>query len=410
MQNTSTTQVNGQGPSRAERGRRRDLKLDPRALGLNPFPWYQEMRAAHPVYYDKENEFWHIFRYEDTQRILNDPATFSSEVPQRIATEEERKQMGEPSILTLDPPRHRQLRSLISQAFTPRTVARLTPRITEIINTHLDKVASAGRMDVIADLAYPLPVIVIAELLGVPTADQAQFKHWSDNIVSTDQELATQSFRELREYLKQVTNQRRQEPREDMISELLAAQVEGKHLTEGELLSFYTLLLVAGNETTTNLIGNAFLCFDEHPEVIEQLRAQPELLPGAIEEVLRYRSPVQRLIRIAGADVTIGGQTIKEGELVSPWVGSANRDEAQFPQPDVFDIRRTPNRHLAFGHGIHFCIGAPLSRLEAKIALGTMFERFRDIRLDSQVPLQRIPAASAFFGVQELPLLFTAVK
>lgn len=388
------------------RAPRKIIQVNKEAMSLNPFPWYRSMLAAHPVYYDQENDFWQVFGYEDTQRILTDPATFSSEVAQRTMTEEERKNASEPSILGLDPPRHRQLRSLISQAFTPRTVAQLTPRIAEIVNERLDLVVSARRMDVIADLAYPLPVIVIAELLGVPAQDRDRFKHWSDTIVSTQREEAIQAVKEMNGYFKVVTNERRKHPKDDLISALLAAQVDGEHLTEGELLSFYVLLLVAGNETTTNLIGNAFLCFDEHPEAMDQLRADPTLIPSAIEEVLRYRSPVQRLIRITTQDTTLGGHKIKAGQLVAPWIGSANRDEAQFPRAEVFDIRRTPNRHVAFGHGIHFCIGAPLSRLEGKIALETIFRRFKQIERDKTIALERIPAASAFFGVRQLPIEF----
>ncbi len=388
--------------------RRRPIVLPEQAMSLDPFSWYREMRESHPIYFDKENELWNVFRYEDTQRILTDPTTFSSEVVQRTMTDEERKMVtGEPSILSLDPPRHRQLRSLVTQAFTPRTVAHQESRITSIIDEYLTKVAPTGHMDIIADLAYPLPVTVIAELLGVPTADQEKFKHWSDAIVSARREEAMQAGKEMAQYFKRITEQRRAEPQEDLISELLAAQVDGQYLTEGELQSFYILLLVAGNETTTNLLGNALWCFDEHPEAMDELRANPDLIPSAIEEVLRYRSPVQRLIRITTTETTLGGQTIKAGQLVSPWLGSANRDPEQFPDPETFDIHRTPNRHVAFGHGIHFCVGAPLSRLEAKIALGMLLERFGNIRRERAKALKRIPAASAFYGVQELPVTFT---
>ena len=388
--------------------RRRPFVLPEQAMSLDPFSWYREMRESQPVYYDSENELWNMFRYDDTQRILMDPAMFSSEVTQRMMTDEERKQVtGEPSILNLDPPRHRQLRSLVTQAFTPRTVARLEGRVTAIVDEYLNKVASTGRMDIIADLAYPLPVTVIAELLGVPTSDQAQFKHWSDIIVSTRRDEAMQAFKEMGQYFGRITKERRADPKEDLISELIAAQVDGQHLTDGELISFYVLLLVAGNETTTNLLGNALLCFDEHPETMEELRANPALLPSAIEEVLRYRSPVQRLIRITSNDVVIRGHEIKAGQLVSPWLGAANRDPEQFPDAETFKIDRTPNRHVAFGHGIHFCVGAPLSRLEAKIALDMLLKRFKDIKRDRDVSLQRIPAASAFFGVQALPMTFT---
>lgn len=391
-----------------ERRPGRAISLNPQTMSLNPFPWYQSMRTTNPTFYDSENDLWHIFRYADTQQILNDPATFSSEVTQNTdtLTEEAKKRIGEPSILNLDPPRHRQLRSFVTQAFTPRTVANLAPRVREIIHEQLDRVAANGHMDLIEDLAYPLPVIVISELLGVPSEDRDMFKHWSDALVGADQNQAMQSIKEMNEYLLAITNERRKKPANDLISALLTAQVDGQHLTEGELLSFYILLLVAGNETTTNLIGNAFTCFDDFPQELERLYADRTLIPNTIEEVLRFRSPVQHLIRITKRDIEIGGQQIAAGQLVSPWLGSANRDETQFLDPDIFDIRRSPNRHVGFGHGIHFCVGSPLSRLEGKIALEIMLERFKTIKRDHNVPLERIPAASAFFGVKKLELTF----
>jgi cytochrome P450 len=401
------TQLTGESATR-----RRALQGNSQAMSLDPFPWYEQMRRTQPVFYDQENKLWHVFLYDDVRTILNDPATFSSEVRQRTMSEEERKQVGNPSILGMDPPRHRQLRTLVTQAFTPRTVANLAPRINELVNEYLDKVSAHGRMDVIEDLAYPLPVTVIAELLGVPTADQALFKHWSDTIVSLDQssEERIRVIKEMNTYLKAITDQRRQQSQDDLISALIAAQVDGEHLSEEDLLDFYRLLLVAGNETTTNLIGNAMVCFDEHPESIEQMRADPSLIPSALEEVLRFRSPIQRLIRVATKDTELHGQAIKAGDLVSPWLGSANRDESQFPHPNSFDIRRSPNRHLAFGHGIHFCVGAPLSRIESKIAYEVIVQRFSDIKRDRSIELQRIPAASAFFGVQRLPVTFSVAR
>jgi cytochrome P450 len=386
---------------------RRGIQLNEQAMSLDPFPWYKHMRATQPVFYDQENKLWHIFLYKDTHTILNDPATYSSEVRQRTMNEEERKQVGSPSILGMDPPRHRQLRTLVTQAFTPRTVANLTPRITELVNSYLDRAIERGHMDIMDDLAYPLPVTVIAELLGVPTSDQALFKEWSDAVVMFDQERSIKAIREMNAYLKRITDQRRKQPQDDLISALIAAQVDGEHLNEEQLLDFYRLLLVAGNETTTNLIGNAMICFDEYPETLRQMHADPSLIPSALEEVLRFRSPIQRLIRVATRDTELGGQKIKEGELVSPWLGSANRDETQFTDPDTFDIRRSPNRHVAFGYGIHFCVGAPLSRLESKIAYEVILQRFSEIRRDRSVDLQRIPAASAFFGVQKLPVTFS---
>jgi cytochrome P450 len=407
--NTPIKQTEESKPPRSARGQR-DLLLPEQAKGLNPFPWYHEMLETQPMFYDKENNLWQVFRYEDAQRILTDPATFSSEVPQRMLTEEEKRaQGGAFTILHLDPPRHRQLRTLVTQAFTPRMVARLEPRVRQIINGYLDKVSSAGRMDGVADLAYPLPVTVIAEMLGVPTEDQERFKHWSDMAVSPNREENNAGLKELGDYFKLVIEQRRKEPREDLLSELVAAQAEGEALSEDELLSFCVLLLVAGNETTTNLIGNAWICFDEHPEAVEALRADPTLIPGAIEEALRYRSPVQRLMRVATKETMLGGHRIQEGQFVTIWTGAANRDPAHFPDPGTFDIRRSPNRHLAFGHGIHFCVGAPLSRLEAKVAIEIMLERFQDIKIDRAQSLERIPAASAFFGVRALPMTFRSV-
>ncbi|MBA2682137.1 MAG: cytochrome P450, partial [Ktedonobacteraceae bacterium] len=339
---------------------------------LNPFDYYRKMRESTPVSYDEKNKIWTLFRYEDVLRVTSDYSTFSSEqvVNSEQGLETLRREgisdedMPTQSILSLDPPRHRQLRSLVSQAFTPRSIALLTPRITQIAHEYLDKVASTGKMDIIQDLSYPLPVIVIAELLGVPAEDRAQFNRWSDGLINPAPDAVNSVVVEMNRYFRPIIAERRSDPREDLISGLVAAEVDGEKLTERELLSFCVILLVAGNVTTTNLIGNAILCFDEYPEAMDQIREDLSLLPVAIEEVLRYRSPVQMLVRAAASDTVIGGKEIKRGQFVVPYLGSANRDEAQFPEPDTFDIRRAPNRHVAFGHGIHFCIGAPLARLE----------------------------------------------
>jgi cytochrome P450 len=401
------TQEQTEEQKRMREGRRRILET-----GLDPFPEYQRMRASNPVFYNEETKFWELFRYDDVLHVITDYATFSSErlVPSDEKMAERLRKEGwseedlpTKSILNTDPPRHRQLRSLVTQAFTPRAVALLTPRIKEIVHELLDKVAATGRMDVIQNLSYPLPVIVIAEMLGVPTDDRAQFKRWSDSIVDASGDVGMQAIKEMNGYFREVIAQRRAQPQDDLISGLVAAGIDGEKLTERELLSFCVILLVAGNVTTTNLIGNAILCFDEHPQVMDQLREDPSLLPEAIEEVLRYRSPVQRLVRMATADTIIGGKEIKEGQVVVPCLGSANRDEAQFPDPDVFDIRRTPNRHVAFGHSIHFCIGAPLARLETKIALTVLLERFNNIQRVRDIPLEGV---AGFYGVKSLPITF----
>jgi len=369
---------------------------------LNPFPRYRIMREEQPVYFNPQYRFWQVFRYEDVQRVLSDYASFSS----GFGGDQERDPLSA-SLISMDPPRHRQLRNLVTQAFTPRSVAQLSNRITTIVNTLLDEVAARGRMDIIDDLAYPLPVIVIAEMLGIPHEDRERFKVWSDAVVGASNPEGGNPQAEMSTYFLNMISQRSREPKDDLITALLNAQIDGQHLNQRELLGFCILLLVAGNETTTNLIGNALLCFDEHPEVMEQLRSEPALIPGAIEEVLRYRSPVQYMYRRAVSDVTIRDQEIRTGQMVLAWIGSANRDEAQFPDPDSFDIRRTPNRHIAFGHGIHFCLGAPLARLEAKIALTLLLKRFHEIQRVRDVSLEAT-GSDLVFGVKHLPITFRA--
>jgi cytochrome P450 len=375
---------------------------------LNPFPWYREMRESALVHFDQRFSSWNVFGYGDVQRVLSEHTTFSSEYGGQAG----RDPLAS-SLINTDPPRHRQLRTLVTQAFTPRAVAQLGPRISQITHELLDRVAGAGEMDLVGDLAYPLPVIVIAEMLGIPTEDRDRFKRWSDAIVSgSDEGLAqtvgegTNPHVEMATYFMQMIERRRQEPQDDLISALLAAQIDGEHLSQMELLGFCILLLIAGNETTTNLIGNAILCLDEHPDALERLRDEPELWPSAIEEVLRYLSPVQSMYRVAKTDATLGDQEIRAGQFVIAWIGSANRDEVQFPAADTFDITRTPNRHLAFGHGIHFCLGAPLARLEASIALPAIVERLPNLKRRHEVPLRPM-GGTIVFGTRNLPVTFT---
>ncbi len=369
---------------------------------LNPFPFYKMMRESDPVHHIAEYRAWQVFRYDDVQRVLSDYAAFSSNFSQGQAQDP-----LSTSLVSMDPPRHRQLRNIVTQAFTPKGVARLADRITAIVTDLLDPIVARGRMDVIGDLSYPLPVIVIAEVLGIPQQDRESFKLWSDAIVGATGSEGGDPQHEMGAYFMDMIARRRREPQDDLISALLDAQIDGQHLNQRELLGFCILLLVAGNETTTNLIGNALLCFDEQPEVMEQLRAEPELIPNAIEEVLRYRSPVQMMYRRAISDVTLDGRAIRAGQMVIAQIGSANRDEAQFPDADKFDIRRTPNRHIAFGHGIHFCIGAPLARLEARIVLTHLLTRLRDIRRVREAPLEAI-GSDIVYGVKHLPITFTA--
>ncbi|MDQ0851590.1 cytochrome P450 [Arthrobacter sp. B3I9] len=377
---------------------------------LNPFPHYERMRESAPVFHDEQSGSWHVFGYEDVQRVLTEHAAFSSKmVPDDPS---ETGQLFAASLISTDPPRHRQLRSLVTQAFTPKAVDALAPRISALADEMLDVIVSTGRADLIEALAYPLPVIVIAELMGIPAEDRNRFKQWSDVIVSQTRTGAENvdhraTNREMTEYFLAMIEQRRSRPGNDLISSLLAAEIEGQKLSVAELLGFCSLLLVAGNETTTNLIGNAVLSFTEAPETIERLAADPSLLPQAIEEVLRYRSPVQSMYRVTATDTTLGSRPIPAGSPVVAWIGSANRDERQFERPERFDIQRSPNRHLAFGQGIHFCLGAPLARLEARIALGAVLSRLPGLTLAAGSRLERMES-TIIYGLKEIPVSWQA--
>ena len=324
------------------------------------------------------------------------------------------------TMFTMDPPRHRQLRSL---AFTPATAERLAPRIEEIASDLLDAATPRGEVDVVADLAYPLPVTVIAELLGVPIDRRDDFRRWADAAIAAiggreadgtvraaadpAQAEVARNLEEMYAYLGEIVEERRRAPKDDLVSDLVAAEVDGQHLTTNELIAFCGLLLSAGHNTTAQLISNAVLCLDEHPEVVERLRSSPELIPGAIEEVLRYASPLQAFMRFTRKATTIAGQQVEAGQTVFPWMGSANRDETEFPDPDRFDIERQPNRHVGFGRGIHSCLGAGLARTEGRIALTTMLQRLPGRwEVPDDPPLERIPWFF-MFGVKRLPLRWT---
>ncbi|CAN7361024.1 cytochrome P450 [Arthrobacter sp. LjRoot14] len=377
---------------------------------LNPFPHYERMREAAPVFHDEQSGSWHVFRYDDVQRVLSEHATFSS----RMGGDDpsEAGQLFASSLITTDPPRHRQLRSLVTQAFTPKAVDALAPRISELTEMLLDGIASRGGADLIEELAYPLPVIVISELMGIPADDRDRFKQWSDVIVSqtrsnttTEDHQATN--REMTGYFLDLIEQRRRRPGDDLISNLLGAEIDGQKLNVAELLGFCALLLVAGNETTTNLIGNAVLCFTEVPGTIDRLVKEPALLPQAIEEVLRFRSPVQSMYRVTVADTALGDVQIPAGAPVVAWIGSANRDERQFQRPAEFDVDRGQIRHLAFGHGVHFCLGAPLARLEARIALEAILSRLPGLTLAPGARLERMDS-TIVYGLKALPASWQA--
>jgi cytochrome P450 len=403
------------------------------------YAWLRQMRDTQPVWLDESSGCWHVFRYEDVYSVITDYHLFSSERRQRAVERSGRAAMADTSdrngherrpgrsLLAMDPPQHRQYRNLVSPSFTPRALARLSGRIAAIAQELLDQVRTRGRMDMVTDFAYPLPTIVIAEMLGVPSTDRPLFKQWADGLLSrqlSDAEFfkpgqeqrdnpemrrLTQLFDEMSDYFEQMLEDRRSRPRNDMMSELQSAEVDGERLSREDAISFCILLLLAGHVTTTNLLGQAIRCFDEHPAALERLRRQPELMPQALEEVLRYASPVWRLVRTTTTDVTLAGVTIPAHAPVFGWLASANRDERQFPQPERFDVTRDPNRHIAFGHGIHFCIGAPLSRLEVSIALPLLVEQLADLHVVHDQPLELFEGR-VLFGFKHLPVTFTAIE
>jgi hypothetical protein len=368
------------------------------------------MRDNDPVWRDPETGVWNVFRYQDVATILADYRTFSSDFSEVLP---DLAELTEGNILATDPPYHHQLRSLVSQAFTPRAVARLEARIEELTEELLDQTQGRTRIELVSDLAYPLPVIVIAELLGVPTADRSRFKTWAYALLSqnnsdpTDKaaiEATTDQMRKFHNYLHEHIDQRRIEPRQDLLSGLIAAEIEGQRLSDEEIVGFATILLIAGHITTTTLLGNAILCLDEHPQAQDALRAAPAAIPRAIEEVLRYRSPVAQISRVTTDEVQLGEQLIGPRQMLNVWLVSANHDERQFENPEDFVIDRHPNPHVGFGHGIHFCLGAPLARLESRVALGVLLRRYSQLRVDPEIPLESF-ADPGFNGVQELHLL-----
>lgn len=382
------------------------LELD---LRLDPYPMYAEMRKA-PITFNPQFGAWTLFRYEDVRQVLNDHQTFSSAVFEGLSLET----IVEHSIQAMDPPRHTQLRALASFAFTPKAVAELQPRMRAIAAELLDLALAEGEaFDFVRDFAIPFPVAVIAAMLGVPVEDRHRFKRWSDRMTESAERLLigqmeeltihVEAYREMRAYFLALIQERREQPEADIVTRLAHAEIDGQRLTDAEAVDFCLLLMAAGNETTTNLLTNGMRSFLESPEQWELLRRQPELITQAIEEIFRFRSPAQCLFRVARADTTIGGQLIRAGERVAVFLGAANRDEAKFPDPERFDITRPVNGHLALGHGIHFCLGAPLARMEARVALEELLKRLSAFRLAEGARLEPL-ATFVVLGLRSLRL------
>jgi cytochrome P450 PksS len=389
----------------------------------NPYPTYAAMQRNAPIYWqawDNGGGAWIVTRYEDVATILRDHRRFVKNYRNTL-TPEQRAQMPpaleiiqiiDNHLLNHDPPDHTRLRNLVSQAFTPRMVNQLQTRVQRVADDLLDKVRSRSEMDLIEDYAFPLPIIVIAELLGLPVEDRNQLRAWSKAFIApvrneAEFEIFKARMADFTNYLRELFAKRRQNPQNDLITALVHAEEAGDKLSEPELFSMVVLLIVAGHETTVNLIGTGMLSLLKHPDQWERLKQEPVLIEGAIEELLRYDGPVETSTpRWAAEDVEIGGQLIRQGQQIEVIISAANRDPAQFPQADQLDITRTDNRHLGFGLGIHYCLGAPLARMEGKIALATLLRRLPNIRL--KVPAetlewQRLPPVR---GLKSLPVVW----
>jgi len=366
----------------------------------NPYPLYAWLREREPVRKDPLAPVWILTRYDDVAEMLRNPRFLKDPfAPQRlprlarnqlgVSEEESRVEAEVVSMLFLDPPNHTRVRGVFARAFTPASLADLRPRIELIARKRVDRVATAGRMDVIADLAYPLPVIVIAEMLGFPPEDYPKIKLWSDHLAAAlslrptadQQAKAAKTWSEFRVYFDEVVLRTEKNPGNSLLPRLLEAEKESNGLNREELFTNCVLLLSAGHETTTNLIGNAILALLSNRDQWELLVREPQLIDSAVEEVLRYDCPVQFTSRLSGEPIEIGGQTIQPGEIILGVLGAANRDPWRFPNPDRLDIRRSDNRHLSFGSGIHFCLGAALAKMEAKIAILELVTRFPKMRL-----------------------------
>jgi cytochrome P450 len=394
------------------------LRLFGPEMLANPYPFYHRLRSLDPIHREETTGGWILTRYADVVMILRHARVSSDRARVLPAGVPEEFlplfAFRANSMLNADPPKHTRLRLLVSKAFTPAAVEALTPLIQQVVDQSLDAVQAQGHMDLIHDLAYPLPVTVICAMLGVPLEDRDRLKKWADDISATvanlapnlrpeQYRLALESLHELRQYLHTIVAQRRAQPHDDLLSALVKAEEQGDRLSEGELYANAVLLLNAGHETTTNLIGNGTLALLQHPEQMHKLRDNPALIPSGVEELLRYDSPVQFTSRVCLEDLTLDGKQLKAGETLLLLLGAANRDPATFADPDRLDVTRTENKHVAFGLGPHFCLGAPLARLEGRIVFETLLRRLPGLHLKG-TPKQR--DNFNLRGLESLPVAF----
>jgi cytochrome P450 len=391
-----------------------------REFKADPFPFYARLRAEQPVCRVKlgRQDAWLVTRYDDVVALLKD-SRFAKDRVKALTPEQLGKQPWMPdfarpllrNMLDLDEPDHTRLRTLVHKAFAPSMVERLQGRIQTIAGQLLDAMQSKGSMDLVRDYALPIPLTVIVELLGIPPQDRHRFHRWSKAIVKTPTTFnmlrALPSIRAFMRYLRQLVRQLRSTPQEGLLTALVQVEEAGDRLSEDELLAMAFLLLIAGHETTVNLIASGTLALLQHPDQMELLRSDPALIKPAVEELLRYTNPLETATeRFAREDVTIAGVTIPRGALVFAVIASANRDASQFEDPDRLNLAREKNRHLAFGHGAHFCLGAPLARLEGQIAIRTLVRRLPDLRLAIPVESLRWRTTPILRGLEALPVRF----
>ena len=382
-------------------------------MAQDPYPFYAALRARGQVHRSRLLNAWMFSRHADVDAIMRDHRHFGNDPRQGTLSPRQRAMLppaDEFTMLFLDPPDHTRLRALVNKAFTPRAVNALEPQIRDIMATLLDDIEDPGGFDLMKAVAHPLPVIAIAEMLGVPPEDRPQFAVWSaqrarllePTIGRREREAAAAASRAFDAYFRSIMEVRRTEPRDDILSALVQAEEEGERLTERETLNMLRLLLIAGNETTTNLIGNGVLALLRSPDQLRRLRDDPGLIPSAVEEMLRFDSPVQTDFRRVLADCEVNGFPVRKRDNIVLLLGAANRDPDVFDEPDRLDVGREQRTHLAFGRGIHHCLGAPLARLEGRIALEMLLERFSEIGLRADRP--RFRKTIVLRGLESLPL------
>lgn len=393
----------------------------------NPYPTYHRLRSEEPVHLNFAGE-WVLTRYADVKMVLGDRRFATDKIPERIQEKNQYVQhkgknfntlvtTARKWLLFIDPPEHTRLRQMVNKAFFLKTVERIRPQIQMTLDELIGKVRDTGKIDIIADIAAPLPVIIISKILGLPAEDYHDLKYWADELFLVfeplmsleDYERLNQIAIEFTQYLRRIIIERLNHPQEDLISALVTARVEqGQQLTqdaENDLLSFCTALFSAGEETTVNLIGNGMLALLSHPDQMEKLRREPAIIQSAVEELLRYDSPVQLIARTATEDVLVGDKTIHAGDRIVVSLGAANRDPIEFPDPDILDLTRSENHHFAFGDGIHVCIGAALARAQGQIAISTLIQQLPNLKLntDKLEWLENIVVR----GLKALPVTFT---